>query len=47
VALWAIIKWRGGVLKNTGWDIVTLDTLTYAGNLNRLMDIKIWEKEKH
>jgi len=36
-----------GVLKQTNWDIVILDALTYAGNLNRLSDINIWEKEKH
>lgn len=35
-----------GVLKNTNWEIVILDCLTYAGNLNRLTDILIWEKEK-
>lgn len=36
-----------GVLKNTDWDIVILDCLTYAGNLNRLTDILIWEENKH
>jgi dTDP-glucose 4,6-dehydratase len=36
-----------GVLKETDWEIIILDALTYAGNLNRLTDIKIWEKEKH
>jgi len=35
------------ILKNTDWNIVGLDSLTYAGDLNRLTDIKIWEKEKH
>ena len=35
------------LLKNTDWEIVVLDCLTYAGNLNRLTDIDIWEKEKH
>lgn len=35
-----------GVLKKTDWEIVVLDALTYAGNLNRLKDISIWEKEK-
>jgi dTDP-glucose 4,6-dehydratase len=35
-----------GVLKQTDWEIIILDALTYAGNLNRLTDIKIWEKEK-
>lgn len=36
-----------GVLKETDWEIVILDALTYAGNLNRLTDISIWEQEKH
>ena len=36
-----------GVLKATDWEIVILDGLTYAGSLNRLTDISIWEKEKH
>ena len=36
-----------GLLKKTDWDIVILDALTYAGNLNRLTDIDIWDKEKH
>ena len=35
------------ILKETDWEIVGLDCLTYAGNLNRLSDIDIWEKEKH
>lgn len=34
------------LLKNTNWEIVILDNLNYAGNLNRLTDIDIWEKEK-
>lgn len=34
------------ILKNTDWEIVVLDRLTYAGNLNFLTDIDIWEKEK-
>jgi dTDP-glucose 4,6-dehydratase len=34
-----------GILKNTNWEIINLDCLTYAGNLNRLMDISVWEKE--
>jgi len=33
------------LLKNTDWNIVLLDRLTYAGNLNRLTDISCWEKE--
>ena len=35
------------VLKNTDWDVVILDGLSYAGNLNRLFDIEIWANEKH
>lgn len=36
-----------GVLKSTDWNIVILDALTYAGDLNRLADIEIWPQEKH
>jgi dTDP-glucose 4,6-dehydratase len=36
-----------GILKNTDWDIVILDRLDISGNLERLRDIEIWEKEKH
>lgn len=36
-----------GVLKETEWDIIILDALNYAGNLNRLSDIDIWETQKH
>ena len=36
-----------GILKNTNWDIIILDSLNYAGSLERLRDIKIWEKEKN
>ena len=36
-----------GILKQTDWEIIVLDALTYAGNLNRLTDISIWEQEKH
>jgi len=32
-----------GVIKHTDWDIVILDALTYAGNINRLADIDIWQ----
>lgn len=31
-----------GIIKETTWDIVILDMLTYAGNLNRIADIKIF-----
>lgn len=33
------------ILKETDWNIVVLDRLTYAGNLNFLTDMDIWEKE--
>lgn len=33
-------------LKNTDWDIAVVDGLNYAGNLNRLRDMDIYEKEK-
>jgi len=35
------------ILKQTDWEIIILDALTYAGNLNRLTDIEIWGKENH
>lgn len=35
------------VLKNTDWDIVTIDRLDTSGNINRLTDIECWEAEKH
>jgi dTDP-glucose 4,6-dehydratase len=35
------------ILKNTDWEIIGLDCINYAGNLNRLTDMGIWEKEKH
>ena len=31
-----------GVLKNTDWEIVVLDSLNYAGNMNRLKDIDVY-----
>lgn len=34
------------ILKNTDWGILIVDRLSYAGNLNKLTDIEIWEKEK-
>lgn len=34
-------------LKNTNWEIIVLDALTYAGDLKKLEDIEIWEKEKY
>jgi dTDP-glucose 4,6-dehydratase len=33
-------------LKNTDWDIVVLDRLSYAGNLNFLADLDCWEAER-
>lgn len=36
-----------GILKQTDWDIVVLDRLDTSGNINRLTDMDIWEKEKH
>jgi dTDP-glucose 4,6-dehydratase len=34
-------------LKNTDWEIVGLDCINYAGNLNRLTDMDCWDKEKN
>lgn len=34
-------------LKNTDWEIVILDCINYAGNINRLTDMGPWEKEGH
>lgn len=36
-----------GLLKKTNWEIVILDRLDLSGNLERLRDIEIWEKEKN
>lgn len=33
------------ILKNTNFNIVILDNLTYAGNLNHFTDIEVWPKE--
>lgn len=33
------------LLKKTDWEIVVLDRLSYAGNLNFLTDMEIWNKE--
>ena len=35
------------LLKTTNWEIVIIDRLDISGNLERLRDISIWEKEKH
>ena len=35
------------ILKETDWEVVGLDCLNYSGNLNRLSDSDIWEKEGH
>jgi len=36
-----------GILKKTDWDIIILDRLDISGNLERLRDIEIWEKEQN
>jgi dTDP-glucose 4,6-dehydratase len=35
-----------GILKSTSWDIYIIDRLDLSGNLERLRDMTIWEKEK-
>ena len=35
------------VLRKTDWEIVVMDRLTYAGNLNFLADLGIWKTEGH
>ena len=35
------------VLEKTDWQVVILDRLDISGNLNRLIDLPTWEKEKH
>jgi len=35
------------LLKNTDMNIYIIDRLTYAGNLNRLVDIDCWNQESH
>lgn len=35
-----------GILKETDWSVVILDRLDLSGNLERLRDIDVWEKEK-
>lgn len=34
------------ILKTTNFNVIILDRLSYAGNLNRLTDIDIWEQSK-
>ena len=34
------------ILKNTDWEIVLLDRLTYAGNLNRIIDISVFDPKR-
>ena len=34
-------------LRNTDWEIVILDRLSYSGNLNFLTDIESWKEQKH
>lgn len=35
------------ILRNTDWEIITIDRLSVSGNWNRFSDSDIWEKEKH
>ncbi len=35
-----------GILKNTNWEIVILDALTYAGNLNRVTDSEVFDPKR-
>lgn len=35
------------ILKTTDWNVIILDRLTYAGNLNRLTDIDIWNDSQN
>jgi len=34
------------ILENTDWDIVVLDALTYAGNINRITDIETFDPKR-
>jgi len=36
-----------GILKEKDWEIVIVDRLDISGNLDRLRDMDIWEKEEH
>lgn len=35
------------ILRNTDWEIVSIDRLNTSGNLNRFTDLECWEKEGH
>ena len=35
------------ILRNTSWNIVIIDRLTYAGNINYLTDMECWAGNKH
>lgn len=35
------------ILRNTDWDIISLDRLNVSGNYKRLTDMSCWEKEGH
>lgn len=35
------------ILKNTDWEIITMDRLGLSGNYHRLSDMKIWDSQKH
>lgn len=34
------------ILKNTDWEVISLDRLDTSGNLNRLADLPIWQQSK-
>jgi len=34
------------ILKNSSWDVVVLDSLNYAGNLNRIFDIEAFDPKR-
>ena len=34
------------LLKNTDWEIIVLDSLNYAGNMNRITDIEVFNPER-
>lgn len=35
------------ILKNTDWEIISMDRLSVSGNYNRLTDLECWAKEGH
>ena len=34
------------MLKNTDWNIIVLDSLNYAGNMNKITDSKVFNPER-